>query len=260
MESRKKPGSFNVLLVSLLVILFMMCMTGIVMANDESISESATSDNDVQSEEIDAEAETSKTEDEISDSNKTIEDGDYTIASHEDNNYVVDIYKNGTSSGTNLQMYQANGGTNQRMRIKYISEDGGYYRITSAVSGLSFDVYNSKNAAKKNGANVQLYTPSTGDNQKWAITKLSDGGYKIWSLISGKVLDIFGGSPRNEANVRTWDENDSPGQVFDFIRLADAPSNKTVDGGDYVISNVNNEFKVVDVYKGCSSSKNGSNV
>lgn len=157
-------------------------------------------------------------------------------------------------------MYQANGGTNQRMRIKYVSEDGGYYRITSAVSGLSFDVYNSKNAAKNNGANVQLYTPSNGDNQKWAITKLSDGGYKIWSLISGKVLDIFGGSPRNEANVRTWDENDSPGQVFDFIRLADAPSNKTVDDGDYVISNVNNEFKVVDVYKGCSSSKNGSNV
>lgn len=59
MESRKKPGSSNVLLVSLLVILFMMCMTGIVMANDESRSESAMSNKDIQSREIDAEAETS---------------------------------------------------------------------------------------------------------------------------------------------------------------------------------------------------------
>lgn len=280
MERRIISHKYNCIFVAVAVMLFLLCMTGIVMADDETVSgvendkvDIADSSQTVSSEvasDIDEESDHTETlpsnskavsngsSDAVStDPNRPVEDGDYVIASHADNHYVVDIYGGGTANGTNVQMYEANGGANQRMRIKYVA-DGGYYTITSAISGKSFDVCNLNNGARKNGANVQLYQVNGGVNQRWAIIKLAGGGFKIQSLASGKMLDFYGGYLKNETNVQVWEDNGSIAQIFDLISASNTRSNKTIEDGEYIIVSAENGFKAVDVYGGASA--DGTNV
>lgn len=270
----QKYRCINVCMVVFVVILFMMCLTAVSMADDEGGDSAATvqdgASNNTQTEELTqtsddvidtqtADSSNNANVVETADKNKTVEDGDYTISAHDDNNYVLDVYKNGTENDANVELYKSNGGLNQRMRIKYIAEDGGYYTISSVSSGKSLDVYNSNGRAYSNGANVQIYQYNGGLNQRWAIIKRADGGYKIKSLISGMFLE-FAGGVKNESNIQVWDDTDSSNQIFDLLRLPDAPSNKTIDDGDYIIASPVNGFKVVDVYNGNSTSPNGANV
>lgn len=270
MRVRKTLHMCNCMIIFMLAILILICATYMAMADDGTVNNSFVQEkslhtqliapNSEQKSNVNAQQEPESIVTDSTAVKRTIEDGDYTIASHEDNNYVVDIYGNGTANGTNVEMYHANGGTNQRMRIKYVSEDGGYYLINGASSGKSLDVCNTNNSATRDGANVQIYQPNGGENQRWAIIKLAEGGYKIKSLISGKILAFFGDHPHDQANVEVRENRDSRSQIFDFIRLADAPSNKTVEDGDYIITNPNNCFKVVDVYGGLSNPADGTNV
>lgn len=270
----QKHRCINVCMVTFVAILFMICLTAVSMADDEGDDSAARvqggGSSNTQTEELTqadddvidtqtADSSNNATVGETTDQNKTVEDGDYTIAAHDDNNYVLDIYKNGTQNGANVELYKSNGGLNQRMRIKYVAEDGGYYTISSVSSGKALDVYNSKGRAYSNGANVQIFQFNGGLNQRWAIIKLADGGYKIKSLISGKLLE-FDGDEKNGANIQVWDDTDSSTQIFDLLLLPGAPSNKTIDDGDYIITSPVNGFKVVDVYKGTSSAPNGANV
>lgn len=270
MKVRNTLHRCNCMIILVLAILILVCATYVAIADDGADSNCNRQEVSLQTQlnAIDTEQNTNADPQQgqgstVSDSTaveRTIEDGDYTIASHEDNNYVVDIYGNGTANGTNVEMYHANGGTNQRMHIKYVSEDGGYYLINGASSGKSLDVCNTNNSATRDGANVQIYQLNGGQNQRWAIIKLAEGGYKIKSLISGKILSIFGDHPKDQANVEIREDRDSKSQIFDLIRLADAPSNKTVEDGDYIIANPDNNFKVVDVYGGLSNPADGTNV
>lgn len=77
----------------------------------------------------------------------------------------------------------------------------GIYRIIARHSGKALDV-NAHGTA--NGANVQQWAYTGGNNQKWVITHLGNNQYKILGLESGKALDVAGASTADRANVALW--------------------------------------------------------
>ena len=177
---------------------------------------------------------------------------------------VLDVYGGEASSGTNVQQYASNGGRGQKWIIK--DAGNGCVTIFSALwPGLVLDIYG---GVASNEANVQIYSDNGGANQKWQIASLTDtynsldvraeqsgrvlrdGNVYLFrsSLSYVKVLDVYGGSRSNEANVQLYDSNMTKGQQwrvsYDSIGYA-------------TFTNVGSG-KVLDVYGGDASS--GANV
>lgn len=76
----------------------------------------------------------------------------------------LDANDNGTSSGTKVQLWTCNGGTNQQWRT---NPDG---TITGVQSGLCLDVTGGdKPAGNVNGTQVELWTCNGGANQQWRL-------------------------------------------------------------------------------------------
>lgn len=143
---------------------------------------------------------------------------------------VLDVYGADASPGANVQQYAANGGRGQKWIIK--NADDGNVAIFSALwPGLVLDIYG---GAAVNEANVQIYSDDGGANQRWQIESLADiynsldaraaqsghvlaNGEKYLlrsSLSNTKVLDVYGGSRSNEANVQLYDSNMTKGQQW----------------------------------------------
>ena len=81
--------------------------------------------------------------------------------------------------------------------------NGRYVIVSSARANAVLDV---EGASTKNGANVELYTWNTGNNQRWALVRDSQGRYLIKSVQSGKVLTVAGGKAKASANVAMRDD------------------------------------------------------
>ena len=58
--------------------------------------------------------------------------------------------------------------------------------------------------SKLQGANVAMYEDEGFAAQRYKITKLNDGYYKIQSINSGKVLDVYAGLKQSGTNVQQY--------------------------------------------------------
>jgi hypothetical protein len=85
-------------------------------------------------------------------------------------------------------------------------------------SGLNMDVWN---ASLVNGANVAQGTVNTGNNQKYTLTHLGDGMYKIIANHSGLSLDVNGFNKANGANVEQYPYNGTTNQQFILVSTGD---------------------------------------
>jgi hypothetical protein len=121
----------------------------------------------------------------------------------------------------------------------------GTYRVISKKSKKALDVYNS---GTTDGTNVQQWGWTGGNNQKWALTHLSNGQYQAMGVGSGKLLEIAGASTANGANVQIWSSNNNNCQKWTVTPTGD---------GNYKFLNVNSG-KAVDVSGG--STADGANV
>ena len=177
---------------------------------------------------------------------------------------VLDVYSASASSGANVQQYSSNGGRGQKWIVQ--GNDDGTVTILSALApGLALDV---SGASPANEANVQIYSSNGGRNQKWKIVTeddfysalddaamssgevLENGGEYLLSsaLDATKVLDVYGGSSANEANVQIYDSNMTPGQRWRV----------SYDEKGYATFTNVGSGKVLDVYSASASS--GANV
>jgi hypothetical protein len=76
-----------------------------------------------------------------------------------------------------------------------------YYKICAQHSGRCLD---GEITQKGDGARMQQWGYSNGDNQKWQIISLGDAYYKICAKYSGKCLDLDNGNQSNGAKVQLW--------------------------------------------------------
>lgn len=139
-----------------------------------------------------------------------IPDGTYTIV-NKNSGLVLDAAGQGTASGTVIQQYTENGGSNQRWQLSSLGNNR--YKIIGVQSGKSFDI---KGQSLANGAALQLYDYNGGENQQWIITKRADGYYTITGVQSGKVLEIPALSTAPGTAVEQYEDNGGNNQLWLF--------------------------------------------
>lgn len=161
---------------------------------------------------------------------------------------VLDINGGNIASGSNAQVYKANGTAAQRFRIKgtSVSVSNGTYFIRSAIAYKS--VLDVSGGSKSDGANVQIWSNNDSGAQKWNINSVGNGLYTICNAASGKYLDVKDAQAVSGANVQQWSGNGNAAQRWKIVY---AP------GGFKLVSALNDSF-VLDVSGG--STANGSNI
>ena len=127
--------------------------------------------------------------------------------------YVLDVAGKKAANGTNIDIYQYNGGTNQQFMI---TDNGdGTYKIRTRVSGEASAV-EIANADTASGANAQQWEINGANCQDWTFEAVGDPGcamdlsviYTFENVNSGMVMDIANGTMAENTNVQQWSGND----------------------------------------------------
>ena len=94
----------------------------------------------------------------------------------------------------------------------YVRISDGWYMIQA---GCSTDrVLDINNWNLNNGGNLEIYQKNNTTNQRFYLSYYKDGYYRIRVGVSGKYLDVAGGSSRSGANVQQYDNNYSSAQLW----------------------------------------------
>ena len=147
-------------------------------------------------------------------------DGYYNIIS-KCNDLYLDIPSASAVNGAKIQMYEGNGSIAQKFKLEKIEkivgkqtvEDGEYYIESAINKNKVFDI---ESMSKANQARLQLWEKSSQstDNQKFKITYISDGYYKIEAKHSGKSLDVMGAGKANCTKVQQYESNGTDAQQW----------------------------------------------
>lgn len=103
-------------------------------------------------------------------------------------------------------------------KAEHVLEEGEYVICMNGDGNLVFDV---EWGSHDNGANVSLYTPGFNNNQKWYITPVEDGYYKIASVESGLMLDLAAGAKADGTNIDQWESNGGDNQKWAIVLEGD---------------------------------------
>ncbi|GAA4261019.1 hypothetical protein GCM10022255_091980 [Dactylosporangium darangshiense] len=93
-----------------------------------------------------------------------------------------------------------------------------WYELVNRNSGKALDVCGVSTA---DGACIQQYTRSGGQNQQWQFVDSGGGYYRLKARHSGKVLDVYNLSTADGAKLVQWTDGNGTNQQF---RLADSDS------------------------------------
>jgi len=130
--------------------------------------------------------------------------------------------------------------------IETTNIENGIYRIKTRLD--SNKVINVKSGSVENGANVELYEKNNSKEQRWKITKNSDGYYTIQCLKSDKVLTVQDGKFENDANICQDELKNIDAQKWKIERMSNSY---------YRISTkINNLYLSIDG----GSTENGTNI
>lgn len=128
------------------------------------------------------------------------------------------------SQGTNVMLYEANGGTNQKWALVPVPLviSGDVYEIVPVYAPkLRLDV---AGASAVNGANVHAWASNGNNNQKYFVTDEGDG-YSIRDINSGKYVDVNGQNFQDETNVQLWEQNGTRAQRWKLTSWGQAVLN-----------------------------------
>lgn len=141
-------------------------------------------------------------------------DGYYYIvsAAGDGGTYVLDVAGKKTANGTNVDIYQYNGGTNQQFMLTANSD--GSYKILTRVSDCK-SVVEVVDASNTSGANVQQWEVNGTNCQNWIFEPVTDPGcimdtsviYTFENAGSGLVMDIENASMKDNTNVQQYASN-----------------------------------------------------
>ena len=130
----------------------------------------------------------------------------------------LDVSTPVNSSGTPVWTYTFNGSTAQKWKLSesdYQPIANGTYTLGNGLNtNLVLDV---DSASQADYANVQLYTSNDTSAQRFEITYVGGGYYKITAEHSGKAVDILNASNASGANVQQYTWNGSDAQLWKFV-------------------------------------------
>ena len=163
--------------------------------------------------------------------------------------YVLDISGRKTANGTNICVYQYNGGDNQK--FKFVKNVDGSYKIKSKITGDKSCI-EVADAAKSSGANVRQWDSNGLNCQKWTLQEFAGGGnyYYIRSCQDYSfVLKAEGNQNGGNMDIVTYSNKDSS-MLFRF--------SKNPNGSYHIITHASKDKAYVEVAS--SSKSSGANV
>lgn len=140
----------------------------------------------------------------------------FVIAKH--SNKALDVANFGKADGDNIQQWSLNGTENQVWALSQDSD--GYFDLESRNSGLFMGL---SGGSLTDGANIIQWhwnSDLVDDNLKWSIDHVDGEFFVIKSKVSGKCLDVAGGTSaiQDGANIQQWDCSRSDNQLFKFVK------------------------------------------
>lgn len=145
--------------------------------------------------------------------------GYYTI--HSVLGTCLDVWSANTANGTMIDCYAYNGTNAQKWKlIKAESKplENGTYSITNVATNKVLSVNGSSTA---DCANVYVTGNQTLSSQRFELTYVSNGYYKILAEHSEKSLDIPAGNSAVGVNLQQYCWNGSNAQLWKFVKLSD---------------------------------------
>ena len=123
---------------------------------------------------------------------------------------VLDIHGGSTSSGANIEIFDAHNGLNQYWRA--VHQGNGVYRFVSYkgdnMLGVTGKLIKTANVANLKSGNVD-----------WKVYKNSDGTFSLAPAKATKLrLDLGNGSTANGNNIWLWEKNGGKAQNFFFVQ------------------------------------------
>ena len=170
-----------------------------------------------------------------------IADGDYAVRSVLGTQTVLDVAGAAKKDGANVELDVWEKAASQKWHFAYNAE-GGYYTITSKLSGMALMA-----VADKDGANVCVKEAGDDAGQRWIVSG-KKGAYKIKSAAySGLVLNVKGAASKSGTNIQVKKADGTKAQSFDIVALtANVPKSKVkITEGAYVIKTASG--KAIDV-------------
>lgn len=138
-------------------------------------------------------------------------EGYYYIASAvgDGGTYMLDVAGKKAANGTNIDIYQYNGGDNQKFMLT--KNPDGSYKVRTKISGGKSAV-EIADASAQSGANVQQWEINGFSCQDWILEEAENPGcrmdtavvYEFENLNSGMVMDIEAGKMESGNNVQQW--------------------------------------------------------
>ena len=200
----------------------------------------------------------------------------------------IDVKYGATTEGTEIWTYDFNGSSAQKWSLtesNYQPVENGTYSIANGKNTNYVLEIAAQGVSDR--SNAQLGVSNNSSSQRYEVTYIGGGYYKIIAEHSDKSLDISGGSGENGANVQQYTWNGSNAQLWKFVNAgngnwyirsklgtvldisANSPSSnvqmwemdgdtsqkwkltkteyKPVADGSYSISNITSNYKVLEV-------------
>lgn len=143
-------------------------------------------------------------------------DGYYYIKSKQ--GLCMEVSGSEAANGTALTVSSFRGDKAQKWKLVKKNQkpvkDGTYTISSVSDSKKVMDVYG---ASMINGGNVQLFNSNNRSEQRFEITHVKDGYYKIIAEHSGRAFDVAGGSTKEGANLQQYGWNQSEAQLWKFV-------------------------------------------
>ena len=162
--------------------------------------------------------------------------------------FALDIYGGYTKAGTNIQIWTNYGSAGQSFIFektnKNVIENGLYEIQTMADSNKVLDV---TGQSTDNGANVEIWERTNGNNQKFNVSYAGDGYYTISDVRTGKMVEICEENSSPGTNVHMWEANETDRQKWKIEK----------NGNGYIIISKIGDL-ALDVYGGYTAS--GTNI
>ncbi|MEE5992093.1 MAG: RICIN domain-containing protein [Oscillospiraceae bacterium] len=183
-------------------------------------------------------------------------DGYYVLASAvgDGGTYVLDVVGQKSANGTNIDIYQYNGGKNQQ--FMFTKNADGSYKIRTRISGDKSAV-EIASAGVGSGDNVQQWEVNGANCQDWILEPVGNVGckmdtsvvYEFENVNSGMVMDIEAGKMEDNTNVQQWTTGHHASEKWTLQEFAGG-------GNYYYIRSVADPNYVLKAF----SSSNGGNI
>ena len=145
--------------------------------------------------------------------------GYYTI--HSVLGTCLDVWSANTANGTMIDCYAYNGTNAQKWKLTKAESkplENGTYSVTNVATNKVLSVNGSSTA---DYANVYVTGNQNLSSQRFELTYVSNGYYKILAEHSGKSLDIPAGNSASGVNLQQYSWNGSNAQLWKLVKLSD---------------------------------------